>query len=191
MQWDTPPRRAQAARDATYRWLVAATLLLPALAGCFKGGSDGPPPGPPPEGPRPAASAAAPPPVSTGGPAAKPVKGSAFNKLFPGDGDGYNVVYTQEKQGFAQAELSRGGKKLATLSVSDTNANPEARAKYAQSQKSVGGYPATSVGSQGTAILVGDRYQVQVRSNDPSFSAADREAWIQKFKLGELAQLGG
>jgi hypothetical protein len=28
---------------------------------------------------------------------------------------------------------------------------------------------------------------VQVRSSDASFTAADREAWLAKFKLAELA----
>lgn len=123
-------------------------------------------------------------------PAGKPVAGSAFNKLFPASGtDGYELVYTQEKEGFAQAEISKDGKKAAILSISDTATNPDALAKFKQSSRSIGGYPAADVGSNGTAILVGNRFQVQVRSNDASFSAADREAWLTKFKLDELARL--
>jgi hypothetical protein len=120
------------------------------------------------------------------------VGGSSFNKLFPASGtDGYKLVYTQEKKGFAQAEISKGDQKAATLSISDIAANPDAVRKYQQSARKIGGYPAADVGSQGTAILVGNRFQVQVRSNSAAFSPSDREAWLTKFKLGDLARLAG
>jgi hypothetical protein len=113
-------------------------------------------------------------------------RGGDFNKLFPRDGNGYNVVFTQEKKGFAQAELNQGGKKVATLSISDVAANPSAIGKYNTSGQQLAGYPAAAVGSQGTSILVGGKFQVQVRSTAPSFSASDREAWLQKFDLRGL-----
>lgn len=122
-------------------------------------------------------------------PPSEATEGAAFNKLFPGGSDGYKVVFTQEKDGFAQADLSRDGKKAAVLTISDTAANPSAREKFKSSSKQISGHPAASVGSQGTAVLVGGRYQVQVRSLDPSFSPASREAWIERFKLSQLASL--
>jgi len=154
-----------------------------------------PPPPPPPVArtvPRPSVvppartSVSAPP-----GPAGV-VGGSSFNKLFPTSGtDGYKLVYTQEKKGFAQAEISKGGQKAATLSISDVAANPEATRKFQQGGRQIGGYPAADVGSQGTAVLVGNRFQVQVRSNSAAFSPSDREAWLTKFKLDDLARLAG
>lgn len=119
-------------------------------------------------------------------------QGSEFNKFFPTAGAGYQRVYTQEKKGFAEAKLKKDGKDLAVLSVNDTQAvkgaaNPAA--KFVNSPKTVGGYPAVSQGSTGTAILVANRYQVKVQSRDASFTEADREAWIQKFNLSGLAQL--
>ena len=115
-----------------------------------------------------------------------PVAGKTFNKLFPGSADGFSVQFTQEKEGYAQADLLKGGKKLAQFSVSDTEANPTARDKFKDSTKKIGGHASAAVGSMGTAVLVAGRYQVQVRSTDPSFTAADREAWITKFKFGDL-----
>ena len=117
---------------------------------------------------------------------ATPVASKNFNKIFPGSADGLSVQFTQEKDGYAQADLLKGGKKLAQFSVSDTDANPTARDKFKNSTKQIGGHPSAAIGSMGTAVLVAGRYQVQVRSTDPSFTAADREAWIAKFKLGEL-----
>jgi hypothetical protein len=76
---------------------------------------------------------------------------------------------------------------VAALTVSDTDANPSARAKFKSSSKQIAGFPAAAVGTLGTAVLVGERYQVQVRSADGAFTAADREAWLSKFKLAELA----
>ncbi|KAB8334433.1 hypothetical protein SD80_008570 [Scytonema tolypothrichoides VB-61278] len=119
-------------------------------------------------------------------------QGSEFNKFFPSAEAGYQRVYTQEKKGFAEAKLKKDGKDLAVLSVNDTQAvkgaaNPAA--KFVNSPKTIAGYPAVSQGSTGTAILVANRYQVKVQSRDPSFTEAEREAWIQKFNLGGLARL--
>jgi hypothetical protein len=112
--------------------------------------------------------------------------GKTFNARFPKSGGGFDVVFTQEKDGYAQADLTREGKKLAQLSLSDTNANPGARDKFAASAKKIGGHPAAAVGSMGTAVLVAGRYQVQARSLDKSFTESDRAAWIAKFDLGGL-----
>ena len=122
-------------------------------------------------------------------PQAEAISGSSLNKAFPTAADGYKLTFTQEKDGFSQADLSQAGKKVAMLTVSDTAANPSARDKFKTSTKQIAGYPAAPVGSQGTAVLVGDRYQVQARSAAPTFTVADREAWLARFKLGELASL--
>jgi hypothetical protein len=111
--------------------------------------------------------------------------GSAFNKFFPESGDGAKVTYTQEKKGFAQADLKLDGKEVATLSISDTANNPSAREKFGGGE-TLGGYPKANVGSKGTAILVADRFQVQVRSQDADF---DREAWLLEFDLDGLSGL--
>ncbi|HEY9901440.1 MAG TPA: hypothetical protein V6D43_03260 [Candidatus Sericytochromatia bacterium] len=113
-------------------------------------------------------------------------QGSNFNKFFPKASNGYERVYTQEKKGFAQAKLKKEGKEVATLSISDTKSTPATAAKYQQSTKKVAGYPATTVGTMQTSILVNNRYQVTVRSTDPSF---DREAWLQKFDLNGLSRI--
>lgn len=135
------------------------------------------------------------PPASTIPDAPKPIaqkeaiSGASLNKAFPEAGEGYKLTFTQEKDGFAQAELSKAGTKVATLSISDTAANPAARDKFKTSTRKIGGYPAAAVGSMGTAVLAGDRYQVQARTLSPTFTAADRDAWLARFKLAELAAI--
>jgi hypothetical protein len=121
-------------------------------------------------------------------------QGAEFNKFFPKPQEGYQRVYTQEKKGFSEAKLKKAGKDLAVISISDTKAvigtataNPAD--KFKLSTKKIAGYPSVSQGSTGTAILVNNRYQVKVQSRDPSFTASDREAWIQKFNLNGLSQL--
>lgn len=118
-----------------------------------------------------------------------PRAGGDFNKFFPKDEGDYNVLYTQEKEGFAQAKLNLNGTEVATLAVSDTVISVDALDKFKDSKEEIGGYPAAAVGALGTAILVGDRFQIQVRSKDASFTADDREAWIEKFDLAGLAAL--
>ena len=115
--------------------------------------------------------------------------GAKLNSVFPAaDGD-FKLTFTQEKTGFAQADLSKGGVKMAALTVSDTDATPSARDKFKTSVKKIGEFPMAANGSQGTALLAGNRYQVQVRSLTPAFTEADREAWLKKFKLTHLAEM--
>jgi hypothetical protein len=115
-------------------------------------------------------------------------QGSEFNKLFPASGGGFDRVFTQEKKGFAEANLKKGGKLVAQLAVSDTTSTPKTAADYSKSTKKIAGYPAKTLGSTKTSVLVG-KYQVSVISKDASFAASDREAWIQKFNLNGLSRL--
>lgn len=115
--------------------------------------------------------------------------GSSFNKFFPASGNGYKRVYTQEKKGFAEAKLEKDGKQLAVMAISDTLNNTSATAKFKTSTSKIDGYPAVNQGSTGTAVLVGDRYQVKVLSRDDSFTKEDRIEWIEKFDLDGLARL--
>ncbi|MBF2066903.1 MAG: hypothetical protein IGS39_21170 [Calothrix sp. C42_A2020_038] len=115
-------------------------------------------------------------------------QGSEFNRLFPPSGSGYERVFTQEKKGFAEANLKKDGKVVAQLAVSDTTSTPATAAGYSDSTKKIGGYPAKTLGKTKTSILVG-KYQVSAISKDPSFTESDREAWIQKFNLNGLSRL--
>jgi hypothetical protein len=113
-------------------------------------------------------------------------QGASFNKYFPKGGNGYERVFAQEKKGTSQAKLKQNGKEVATLTIFDTKSNPAAAAKFQQATKKVAGYPAATVGTMQTSVLVNNRYQVTVRSTAPGF---DREAWIQKFDLNGLSKV--
>ncbi|MBP0001644.1 MAG: hypothetical protein J7641_22090 [Cyanobacteria bacterium SID2] len=117
------------------------------------------------------------------------VSGSEFNKFFPPDGDGYERIYTQEKDGFAEAKLKKDGQDIAMLAISDTISVPAAAQKFVNSDRNIAGYPAITQGTTQTAVLVADRFQVKVISRSPDFTEVDRETWIQKFDLQGLAQL--
>ncbi|WP_017315526.1 hypothetical protein [Mastigocladopsis repens] len=116
-------------------------------------------------------------------------QGAQFNKFFPPAEDGYQRVFTQEKKGFAEAKLKRDGKDVAMLAISDTSSVPGTAASYSNSTTQIAGYPARQLGNTQTAILVNNRYQVKVISRDPSFTASDRQAWIQKFDLNGLSRV--
>ena len=119
----------------------------------------------------------------------KAVAGGKLNKYFPSSGGGFDRVFAQEKSGFAEAKLNKGGKNVAMLSINDIAGNPSAGAKFQQSTKKIGGYPSVTQGANITAVLVANRYQVKVQSRNPSFSASDREAWLSKFNLAGLASV--
>jgi hypothetical protein len=117
------------------------------------------------------------------------VPGASFNKLFPKPEGDNDIVYTQEKTGFAQAKIVKKGTDVATLSIFDTVSNPEAADKYKEATEKFEEYPIMDIGNNGTGILVGGRYQVQIRSTDANFSKFDREDWLKKFDLANLAKL--
>lgn len=120
---------------------------------------------------------------------AKPFPGGAFNRFFPAAGEGFERAASQEKEGFAEYKLKKDGKEMAMLAISDTATNPEAAAKFKNSDRQIGGYPAIEQGSTATAVLVDNRFQVKVLSRNPAFTRSDREAWLQKFDLRGLAGL--
>ena len=116
-------------------------------------------------------------------------RGGSLNRYFPDSGDGYQRVYSQEKKGFAEAKLNRDGKEVAILAISDVLNNPSAVNKFQNSTSQIQGYPVVNQGSTATAVLVGDRYQVKVRSKDASFTESDRQKWLGKFNLRGLTKL--
>ncbi|MCB1191886.1 MAG: hypothetical protein H7A23_00520 [Leptospiraceae bacterium] len=115
--------------------------------------------------------------------------GSAFNRFFPKSKGDYEIVFSQEKKGFASANLKKKGKIIALLSITDTNNNPSARDKYKSASKTIKGYPAVEKGSKGLSILVNDRFQVSVTSKSPKLKSKSLEKWITRFKLKKLAKL--
>ena len=121
--------------------------------------------------------------------AGEAVQGSNFNALFPDATDGFDVVPSQEKKGFAEYKLKKDGTTMAMLSINDTISNPSSADKFANSDRSVAGYPAVDIGSKQTAILVANRFQVKVQSRDDAFAKGDRETWLGKFNLRGLANL--
>lgn len=116
-------------------------------------------------------------------------KGGTFNQFFPASEGEYSVVPAQEKKGFAEYKLKRNGETLAMLSINDTISLPAAAAKYENATATISGFPAVVQGATATGVLVNGRYQVKVLSRDPSFSEADRAAWLEKFDLQALSQL--
>ena len=44
-------------------------------------------------------------------------------------------------------------------------------------------------GSNSTAVLVGDRYQVSIRSSNNDFGIEERKEWLSKFDLNSLSKV--
>ena len=113
--------------------------------------------------------------------------GATFNKFFPPQEGDVDIVFKQEKTGFAQASLQRGGNVLGMLSIFDTRNSPAAREKFNVPQEPIGGYPSAAT-EKTTSILVADRFQVQVQSEGDALPAEDRARWLEKFDLSGLAE---
>ncbi|USR91089.1 hypothetical protein NEA10_20055 [Phormidium yuhuli AB48] len=160
---------------------VAFSLaMLLFIGGCDSPQADVPPP-PPAEQVQPADGQGAVSPQS--------LPGSAFNRFFPSASGEYERVYTQEKDGFAEAKLKRNGEDVAMLAISDTVNVPAAAERLRNSPNQIAGYPGATLGQTQTSILVADRFQVKVISRSADFTESDREAWLQRFDLQGLSRL--
>lgn len=122
----------------------------------------------------------------------EPVEGGDLNAFFPDEDalqdDGYDLVFKQEKDGFAMASLQKDGDELAQLSLTDLRSNPSAVDKFKASRDRIGGFPSVVVGSKGTAVLVGGRYQAQVRERT-DLGLRERAKMLERFDLSGLADL--
>lgn len=135
-----------------------------------------------------AAEAPLPPKGAESANAAPEKAGASFNKAFPVDGvDGYKRVFTQEKEGFAEAKLQKDGKDVATLAISDVANDAEAKSKFDKSTESFAGNPLVTVGKNQSALLVKNRYQVKVSS--PVLEPDARKDLLSKFNLAVLSAL--
>jgi len=79
----------------------------------------------------------------------EPVKGASLNASFPASGEGFTVVFTQEKAGFVQATLKQSGADVASLAIADLIDNAEAKAMFAGSTERIAGHPYAPNGSKG------------------------------------------
>lgn len=124
---------------------------------------------------------------------AEPVEGGELNRFFPNESElkdaGYDLVYKQEKDGFVLASLTRDGAELANLSITDMRSNPDGTDKFLKSVDRIGAYPIVASGSKGDAVLVGQRFQVQVRERE-GFDRRNRAALLEKFDLDALDRFG-
>jgi hypothetical protein len=119
--------------------------------------------------------------------------GADFNKFFPKKDAEYDVVFDQEKVGFASASLKKGLTKLADVSVSDAISTPDTVKEYdGVTDKLDGKYPLRQEGKKATAILVAGRYQVKIRNDadaEQQLTKEAREEWLKKFNLEGIAGL--
>src|SRR5262245_17639043 len=115
--------------------------------------------------------------------------GSEFNRFFPQVQSPWDIVYKQEKPGFAQASLQQSGREVAVLSVFDTRSNPAAADKFKTAERSLAGMPIVASGEDTTELLVNDRFQIQIRSADPVFGPQEREEWLTKFNLQAIGRI--
>jgi hypothetical protein len=119
------------------------------------------------------------------------VPGGKLNKYFPKTEGEWDLVYDQEKQGVAVANLKKGDKTVAKLSIFDTVTDAKMAEEYRDAKDKLDDkYPMVAQGKMGTGILVGDRYRVLVRTEPGTdFAEDDRKEWLKKFDLAGLATL--
>jgi hypothetical protein len=117
------------------------------------------------------------------------VNGTLFNRLFPKPQTGEQLVFTQEKRGFSQARLKQGAEVRALLSISDMASSPASRNKFIHSEERLQSWPLVDQGSQASALLVADRFQVKVIGQGNGLDVQQRHELLGSFDLSALAAL--
>lgn len=117
------------------------------------------------------------------------VNGTRFNRLFPTPQADEQLVFTQEKRGFSQARLKRGAEVTALLSISDVANAPASRDKFASAAERLRNWPLVEQGSQASALLVADRFQVKVIGQGAGLDVEQRHGLLGAFNLEGLAAL--
>ena len=117
------------------------------------------------------------------------VNGTSFNRLFPKPQPGEQIVFTQEKRGFSQARLKQGTDLRALLSISDVASAPASRNKFMHSEERLQSWPLVDQGSQASALLVADRFQVKVIGQGNGLDVQQRHELLGAFDLTALAAL--
>lgn len=112
----------------------------------------------------------------------------SFNKFFPADGtNDLSRVFSADKEGYAEAKLSKDGKEVALLAVTDLNGKDADKKKFEGATEKVEAHPVATFGKNKTMILVKDRYQVSASSTTLDHEA--RKALLSKFDLRGIAAL--
>ena len=122
-------------------------------------------------------------------PTGEVVNGTRFNRLFPPPQPDEQLVFTQEKRGFSQARLKRGAEVKALLSISDVANAPASRDKFSATRERLQSWPLVEQGSQASALLVADRFQVKVIGQEAGLDQDQRHSLLEAFNLAGLAAL--
>jgi hypothetical protein len=91
------------------------------------------------------------------------------------------------KEGVAEVVYKKGKDEIATITITDTIEIPAVREDYKDAKEKVDGFPLKTSGYAKSAILVADRFQVQIQSQ--RLKAPERKAWLEKMDLKALQAL--
>lgn len=112
----------------------------------------------------------------------------SFNRFFPADaGEGTKRVFTSDREGYAEAKMTKDGEDVALLAITDLLGKDGDLKKYEEPKERLGDYPIATFGKNKTMILVHRRYQVSASSATLDHEA--RKNLLSKFDLGGLAAL--
>jgi hypothetical protein len=161
-------------RAMVQRWLWLFVCIPPLLVGCGHSNEQGTPA-----------------PAHREKPIPKEVlDGSVFHQYFPAKPEGpFTLSYEPDQKGLATALLKKNGKDVAKLIVRDTLLHPEETKPYQDTKKVLGGYPMIITPEKGVALLLGGRFQVEVRPINDSFTEEECKEWLKLFDLETLSRL--
>ena len=120
-----------------------------------------------------------------------PLRGEALKPFFPQSVTPYEQVYSEVSPFLVVAKLMQNGQEVAVLSINERSLSTASvpQASRPKGTFTLAGYPAVQPDAATTTVWVGDRFQVKIQSRSDTFTAQERQVWLQKFDLAGLERL--
>lgn len=110
----------------------------------------------------------------------KKFNAGSVNKAFPEGSSGYKRIYKADKDGYAEAEYTKGKE---TLTLTITHA-PEKKDEYSSVSSKVSGFPYKTFGKNKSNLFVKDCYLLSASSKE--IAEDGRKDWLGKFHFSAL-----
>lgn len=117
------------------------------------------------------------------------VHGDKLNPFFPKEAPfGTKLIFIDEKWGYSSAYFMQEKDIIAVMSILDSNSYLLAKSKFVNTEEKLFDYPLVYKGSNSQAVLVNNRFQINITHLKKDFQMDPKE-WLLKFDTEGLMKI--
>lgn len=118
------------------------------------------------------------------------IHGDKLNPFFPQEIPvGMKLIFSDEKWGYSSAYIMFEKQFLGIISILDCNSYLAAKGKFVHPNEELLDYPLVKKGTNSQAILVNDRFQINVTHLKKDLAPLDHKEWLLKFDTEGLMKI--